>query len=116
MMACAAAPETSCGTIACETKPNAPSGKRGKDRQTRVVRSCNREPEDPVADAFRLAGPRTACCLLRIRSVDPGPQECPDLLGGLGCLRGTECALVDVGQAVANLKGDLDSGFGGCCG
>jgi len=38
------------------------------------------------------------------------------LLGGLGCLGGAEQELVDVGQALADLQGDVDSGLGCCCG
>ena len=37
------------------------------------------------------------------------------MLGGLGCLGGAEQELVDVGQAFADLQGDVDSGLG-CCG
>jgi hypothetical protein len=48
--------------------------------------------------------------------VNPGPQELPDLLGSLGCLGGAEHDRVDVGQALADLQGDVDSGFGCCCG
>ena len=44
--------------------------------------------------------------------VNAGPQELPDLLGGLGCLGGAEQELVDVRQALADLKGDVDPGFG----
>jgi hypothetical protein len=36
-------------------------------------------------------------------SADPGTQELPDLLGGLGRLGRAERALVDVGQAFADL-------------
>ena len=59
-------------------------------------------------------GRREACCLWVVWLADPGPQELPDLLGGLGCLRGAEQELVDVGQALADFQGDVDSGFG-CC-
>jgi hypothetical protein len=38
------------------------------------------------------------------------------LLGGLGCLGGAEQKLVDVGQAFADLQGDVDPGLGCCCG
>src|ERR1035437_2954866 len=48
--------------------------------------------------------------------ADPGPQELPDLLGGLGCLGGAEHDLVDVGQVLADLQGDVDPGLGCCCG
>jgi hypothetical protein len=44
--------------------------------------------------------------------LNPGPQERPDLLGGLGCLGGAEQELVDVGQALADLQGDVDPGWG----
>src|SRR6266516_5422904 len=54
--------------------------------------------------------------LWAVWSSNPGPQELPDLLGGLGCLRGAEHALVDVGQVLADLQGDLDPGFGCCSG
>jgi GrpB-like predicted nucleotidyltransferase (UPF0157 family) len=46
------------------------------------------------------------------RLPDPGPQELPGLPGGLGCLRGTEHDRVDVGQALADLQGDVASGLG----
>ncbi len=36
--------------------------------------------------------------------ANPGPQELPDLLGGLGCLGGAEQDLVDVGQALRRLQ------------
>ena len=38
------------------------------------------------------------------------------MLGGLGCLGGAEQELVDVGQALADLQGDVDPGLGCCCG
>jgi hypothetical protein len=38
------------------------------------------------------------------------------LLGGLGCLGGAEQKLVDVGQAFADLQGDVDPGLRCCCG
>ena len=44
--------------------------------------------------------------------ANPGSQELPDLLGGFGCLGGAEQELVDVGQALADLQGDLDPGLG----
>jgi hypothetical protein len=46
--------------------------------------------------------------------ANQGRQERPDLLGGLGCLGGTEQDRVDVGQTLADLQGDVDPGFG-CC-
>jgi len=46
-----------------------------------------------------------------VRLADPGPQELPDLLGGLGCLGGAEQELVDVRQALADLQGDIDPGL-----
>ena len=48
--------------------------------------------------------------------VNPGTQELPDPLGGLGCLGGAEQDLVDVGQALANLQDDVNPGFGCRCG
>jgi len=45
-------------------------------------------------------------------SVNVCPQEVADLLGGLGCLEGTEQDRIDVRQALANLQGDVDPGFG----
>jgi hypothetical protein len=45
--------------------------------------------------------------------ANSGPQELPDSLGGLGGLGGVEQELVDVGQALADLQGDVDPGFGG---
>lgn len=53
--------------------------------------------------------------LWAVWSANPGPQELPDLLGGLGCLGDTEQELVDVRQALADLQGDVAPGFG-CCG
>ena len=50
------------------------------------------------------------------RLANPSPQELPDLLGGLGCLGGAGQELVDVRQALAGLQGDVDPGFGCCCG
>jgi hypothetical protein len=46
--------------------------------------------------------------------MNPGPQELPYLLGGLGCLGGAEQELVHVGQALADLQYDVDPGVG-CC-
>jgi hypothetical protein len=46
------------------------------------------------------------------RLGDPGPQERPGLLGGLGRLRSPEHDRVDVGQALADLQGDNDPGLG----
>ena len=57
-------------------------------------------------------GPR----LWAVWSANPGPQELPDLLGGLGCLGGAEHDLVEVRQALADLQGDVDPGFGCCSG
>src|SRR5256714_14910225 len=48
----------------------------------------------------------------RPRLADPGPQVSPGLLGGLGCLGGAEHDRVDVGQAVADVQGDVNSGLG----
>ena len=45
--------------------------------------------------------------------MQPGSQEFPDLFGGLGGLRSAELTLIDVGQAVADLHGDVDPGL--CC-
>ena len=45
-------------------------------------------------------------------SAHPGPQELPDLPGGLGCLGGAEQELVDVRQALADLQGDVGPGVG----
>jgi hypothetical protein len=56
--------------------------------------------------------PGEACCVWTVWLVNPGPQELPDLLGGLGCLGGAEQELVDVGQALADLQGDVDPGLG----
>ena len=66
--------------------------------------------------AKRRTGRREACCLWTVGLAYPGPEELPDLLGGLGCLGGAEHDLVDVGQALADLQGDVDPGFGSCCG
>jgi EmrB/QacA subfamily drug resistance transporter len=63
-----------------------------------------------------------AVTVVRVRRADlaglgdPGPQELPGLLGGLGGLGGAEQDRVDVGQALADLQGDVDPGFGCCCG
>jgi GrpB-like predicted nucleotidyltransferase (UPF0157 family) len=46
------------------------------------------------------------------RLRNPGPQELPGLLGRLGRLRSAEHDRVDVGQALADLQGDNDPGFG----
>src|ERR1700678_3742260 len=51
-------------------------------------------------------------CLWTVWLVNPGAQELPDPLGGLGRLWGAEQELVDVGQALADLQGDVDPGFG----
>ena len=61
-------------------------------------------------------GRREACCLWTVWLANPGPQERPDLLGGLGCLGGAEHDRGDVGQALADLEGDVDPGLGCCCG
>src|ERR1700761_4329046 len=83
------------------------------------------QPARPSRGRFRLrdvtrlrdgTGRREACGLWTVWLANPGPQELPDLLGGLGCLGGAEQELVDVGQALANLQGDVDAGFGCCCG
>ena len=55
-------------------------------------------------------------CLWAVWLANPAAQELPDLLGGLGCLGGAEQELVDVGQALADLQGDVDPGLGCCCG
>ena len=66
--------------------------------------------------AKRRTGRREACCLWAVWSANQGPQELPDLLSGLGCLGGTEHDRVDVGQALADLQGNVDPGLGCCCG
>jgi EmrB/QacA subfamily drug resistance transporter len=63
-----------------------------------------------------------AVTVVRVRRADlaglgdPGPQELPGLLGSLGGLGGAEQDRVDVGQALADLQGDVAPGFGCCCG
>jgi hypothetical protein len=55
------------------------------------------------------------CCRLNGGAhglANPGPQELPDLPGGLGGLGGAEQDLVDVRQALADLQADIDPGFG----
>ncbi len=66
--------------------------------------------------AKRRTGRREACCLRAVWLANPGPQELPDLLGGLGGLGGAEQDLVDVGQALADLQADVDPGVGCCSG
>jgi hypothetical protein len=46
--------------------------------------------------------------LCAVWSANPGPQELPDLLGGLGCLGGTKQELISVRQALAELQGDVE--------
>jgi GrpB-like predicted nucleotidyltransferase (UPF0157 family) len=46
------------------------------------------------------------------RLADPVPQELPALPGGPGRLRSAEHDRVDVGQALADLQGDIDPGLG----
>jgi len=45
-------------------------------------------------------------------TVNPGPQELPDPLGGLVRLRRAEQELVDVGQALPYLEHDIHPGLG----
>jgi len=61
------------------------------------------------------AGRRGAYWVWAVWLANPGPQERPDPFGGLGCLGGAEHELVDVGQALADLQGDVDPGLGCCC-
>jgi hypothetical protein len=51
----------------------------------------------PGCYSAKQTGRREACCLPTVWLANPGPQELPDLLGGLGCLGGAEHDLVDVG-------------------
>ena len=44
--------------------------------------------------------------------ADPGPEEVPGLLGGLGGFGGAGHDRIDVGQALADLQGDVNSGAG----
>jgi hypothetical protein len=46
--------------------------------------------------------------------ANPGPQELPDSPGGLGCLGRAEHELIDVGQALPDLQGNVDPRLG-CC-
>ena len=67
------------------------------------------EVNDLVLDFLRrhvgVPGPRAGgltvrpdpCCPWAVRSGNARPQELPDSLGRLGCLRGAERQLVDVG-------------------